>query len=122
MKKKWLKRYGEDLLTEFGFNEEGDGLFCEEIALKLGVLNHTNDNPNGRLIKQIAEFLKLKPSGVKTTEVYNQTKNTDTVGYHFNQKPKYSKEDVEKIKFFIQELNDDGQYIFRGIKFRLKSR
>jgi hypothetical protein len=117
MKRK-IERYTHPLITEVDTSETGSGYFCEEIAEMLGVLNKTNDNPNKKLIKKIAEFLDLNPSGYRESEVYNSSNGG--IGYHLHQKPKYSVEQIELIKRVIQacDVSPKGYCKFEGVTFR----
>lgn len=105
----------------------GDGYICEDIALGLGLLNQSNDNPKKELIKYVAEYAKIKSSGELETQIWNES-NGSMNGFHENIKNKYSIDSIKEILKIIgensQRINGD-LWCFNGdkhkkIKFRVK--
>jgi hypothetical protein len=124
-KHKTIRRGGcnDNLIQDTNRIDVGEGLFLEDIALRLGVLNLTNDNPNKSVVKLVVEgILKLKPSGHVRTEVWNQMSSGGGVGFHGHTKYKYSEKDLNLVKMEIKKHMTkviDGIYIVRKKKFRV---
>lgn len=121
--KKITKRYNGDLETAIDDGEEfGFGMYCDELAEKLGVVNKGNNNPKGQVIKSIAKFMKLEPTGGFRQIVENTLVNGGTTGGHINFKPRYSDEQASEIKRFIQKRiapDKKGVYVFEDKPFRI---
>ncbi|PLT33634.1 hypothetical protein [Bacillus sp. V5-8f] len=88
-----------------------------------GVLNKTNDNPNKKLIKKIANEFGLKPSGYIYSDIYNRS-NGSQYGYHPKEKPMFDGEELEFIRKFVKacDVSDSkGYYYFIDVAFRKDS-
>lgn len=120
MKKKTIDRYFCSIETEIDTEEIGEGYFCSEIAEMCGVFNKTNNNPNKKLIKEIADFYQLKPSGFKYSNIYN-TSNNSPYGYHSHETPMYDGQELDFIRNVIKDCDisdSKGYYHFRETVFR----
>lgn len=123
MRKKYkeiIERENYNLEQTCEVYQYGEGILPEDIAKAAGIYNKTNNNPNKRLINEVAKDLGLEPSGITMTE-WTNTSNGG-MGAHISEKYQYDPSDIKKIHDYIREnsvLVKKSEYRYGDITYRI---